>query len=172
MQYRECLQMEPICPSGAGVWIRYAVENLEAVAVFLRGSAKHRTSSVAHAGAMLGALFAYSRPFTECPDPALNPLPEQRVCFLDLAADLGADLRLHATLLQVRDEGIALSDFVPIVSSWRPHAGRFNARRFKYPDSRFARVIGTLDCAAFQQITASMRLACDFFRVEIESRWL
>jgi len=108
----------------------------------------------------------YSRPFTERADPAANQTPAQRRCFMALAADLGAELRLHAQLLQMRDEIFALSDLVSVP------AARLNARCFRYPDPRLARIIGRLDRSHFSRLAASMRLACMFYQAELLSRSL
>jgi len=142
------------------------MRHLEAAINFGHAAAKHPAGSAANSGAVLGALMTYSRPFTERADSAVNQTPAQRRCFLSLAADLGADLRLHGILLQMRDGVIALSDSV---SSQVP---RFDARRFEYPDVRVGRITRALNPGEFCRLAASMRLACNFFQAEIEIRLL
>src|SRR5262249_14709915 len=121
---------------------------------------------VGESAAVIGALIFYSRPFTERADPAVNQRSDQRQCFLSLATDLGADLRLHARLLQTRDKVIALSE---IVHSPLAHV---NARLFNYPDPRFVRLTRNLNRDAFRRLARSMRVACALFQAEIDTRSL
>ncbi|MBS0419424.1 MAG: hypothetical protein JSR66_17065 [Proteobacteria bacterium] len=165
MHHRELLLRMPVPPAPTDPWSCRAVRDLEVAINFGHVAAKHPAGSMVHAGAALGALMSYSRPFTERAD-AVNQTPEQRGCFLSLAADLGADLRLHGILLQMRDGVIALSD---IVSSQFPP---LNARRFKYPDSRVGRITRALNPGEFCRLAATMRLACHFFQAEIDIRIL
>lgn len=166
MHHRALLLKIPLPPAPANLWSRRAMRNLETAINFGHVAAKHRAGSAVHAGAVLGALMAYSRPFTERADSAVNQTPEQRRCFLSLAADLGADLRLHGILLQMRDGVIALSD---VVSAEAP---RLNARRFKFPDTRVGRITRALNPAEFCRLATSMRVACNFFQAEIDVRLL
>jgi hypothetical protein len=83
-----------------------------------------------------------------------------------LAVDLGADLRLHGMLLQMRDQIMALSDIVSFP------AGHTNARRFRYPDRRLVLITQSLNQAEFSRLAGSMRVACTFFRAEIDARAL
>jgi hypothetical protein len=147
-------------------WSAHAYRDLEIAIGYLRESTHHRRRSVGYSVAALGALISYSRPFTERPDPAVNQSPAQRRCFLALAADLGADLRLHSKLLQMRAELIALSDTV------KGPAAPLNARCFKYPDPHLARIIRHLDQAHFRKLAVSMRVACAFNQVQILARTL
>ena len=151
-------------PWGEELWSRLASRDLGVAAGYLRESAHHSRRSVGYSAAVLGALMSYSRPFTERADPAANQSPAQRRCFMAFAADLGADLRLHGQLLQMRDEIVALCDLVSV-----PAAPR-NARCFRYPDPRLARITSRLDQPHFSRLVASMRLACGFYRAETMSR--
>jgi hypothetical protein len=157
MPHRQLLQKRMAQAPKSELWSRHAARDLAVAGGFLREWSQHRTGSIGSSAAVLGALISYSRPFTERADPSFNQDVRGRHCFLALAADLGADLRLHAKVLQVRDEIIALSDVVSVP------AQRLNARRFKYPDPHFARLTGNLDGAEFRKLVAAMRAACDFF---------
>ena len=166
MPHRELLRKRAARHLEDPLWSSLAARDLEVASGFLRESGKHRRGSVAYSAAILGALISYSRPFTERPDAVLNQNAAERRCFLSLAADLGADLRLHGMLLQMRDEIIALSDIVsvPVV--------RVHARRFKYPDPRRARITAALNLSAWRRLAASMQVACRFFQAEMNTRGL
>jgi hypothetical protein len=148
------------------LWSDHAVRDLDVVVHYLRQAAHQRRCCAEHSASVLGALISYGRPFTDRAHPAVNPHPRERRCFLSLAADLGADLRLHETLLQARDEVIALSDVVhsPVT--------RLSARRFLHPDPRLSRLTRNLELARFRTLADSMRVACRFFELEMEFRRL
>src|SRR5438270_10433040 len=110
MPDRQHLHERMTQPPEGDLWSRHAARDLEVAGRFLRELGKHRNASIGYYAALLGALISYSRPFTERADPSFNQDVHGRHCFLTLAADLGADLRLHARLLQLRDEIIARSD--------------------------------------------------------------
>jgi hypothetical protein len=166
MPHRSLLQEQIAQHYEGELWSGHACRDLQVAAGFLREAGKHRTRSVGYSAALLGALISYSRPFTERSDPSVNQTAAERSCFLSLAADLGADLRLHARLLQMRDEIIALSDFVsvPVV--------RLHARRFRYPDPRLACVTRGVNLPAWRRLAASMQVACSFFQAEMATRRL
>jgi len=166
MPHRQLLQKRMAHPPEGELWSRHAARDLAVAGGFLRELGKHRTASISYSAALLGALISYSRPFTERADPSFNQDVSGRHCFLAIAADLGADLRLHAKLLQMRDELIALSDVVSLP------AHRLNARRFKYPDPHFARLTRSLDCADFRKLISEMHVACHFFHAEMQARLL
>jgi hypothetical protein len=147
-------------------WSRHALRDLDIAFGYLRESERHRRRSVPYSAAVLGALLSYSRPFTERADAALNQTPGERRCLMSLAADLGADLLMHASLLQLRDEIIALSDIV------RVPAARVSARRFKFPNPRLASITHCIDLGRFRKLAASMRVACVFFQAENDARAL
>jgi hypothetical protein len=164
MPHRQLLPLRVAQHLEAEQWSRHAVRDLEVAIGFLRDLGKHRRNSVAYSVALLGALLSYSRPFTERADPAVNQNVAERGCFLSLAADLGADLHLHGMLLQMRDQIMALSDVVSLP------AARLNARTFKYPDPRLMRITQNLSQADFQRLAGAMRVACTFFRAELDAR--
>lgn len=165
MPHRALLQRKVRQHASGEVWSPQARGDLEVAVGFLTESGNHRRTSVGYTAAVLGALRSYSRPFTERPDPAANQSPFEQRCFLSLAADLGADLQLHSALLQMRDEIIALSEIVRLPSE------HVNARRFRYPDPRFARITHALNRAAFRKLAAAMRVACAFFQAEMDARF-
>lgn len=166
MPHRELLRRRAARCLENELWATLAARDLEVAGGLLRESGKHRKTSAGYSAVMLGALLSYSRPFTEGPDPAVNQNAAERSCFLSLAADLGADLRLHAQLLQMRDEIIALSDLVKVP------AVSLHTRRFKHPDPRFVRVTGTLNLAAARRLAATMQIACSIFQAEEDGRFL
>jgi hypothetical protein len=154
----------PLPAPESGLWPKYAARDLDVVCHYLRQAQKQRRCCAEHSASVLGALIHYSRPFTERANPQVNPYPGERQCFLSLAADLGADLRLHSSLLQVRDAAMALSEVI--------HAppGRPNTRRFKHPDPRLARITRNVQIDSFRRLASTMRLACYFFAEEMDFR--
>jgi hypothetical protein len=166
MPHREQWQSKVVLPLAEESWSRHARRDLQIAISYLHESTALRRSSVSYSAAALGALIAYGRPFTERADPAANQSPALRRCFLAFAADLGADLHLHAKLLQMRDEIVALSDVVSVP------AARLNARCFRYPDQRLARITCRLDPPHFNRLAVSMRIGCEFYQAEILSRIL
>lgn len=166
MPHRELLLKISVPPVPAELWSRRAARDLQAAIHFVYVAGKNRANAAVHAGALLGALISYSRPFTERADPAMNPTPAQHKCFLGLAADLGADLLLHGKLLRVRDEVMALSDLVSLPEP------RLNARRFKSSDSGVTRITRSLNQVEFCRLATSMRVACDFFQSKTDTRLL
>jgi hypothetical protein len=166
MPHRELLPKRVSQHPAAEQWSRHAVRDLDVAIGFLGDLGKHRRNSVGYSVALLGALLSYSRPFTERADPAVNQNAAERRCFMALAADLGADLHLHRMLLQMRDQVMALSDIVSVP------AARLNARSFRYPDPHLMWITQSLSHAEFRRLAGSMRLACTFFRAEIDARAL
>ena len=150
---------------GNAPWSSHALRDLDVALGYLNESERHRRSSVRFSAAVLGTFLSYSRPFTERADAALNQTPAERRCLMSLAADLGADLLMHSSLLQLRDEIIALSDVVTV-----PAAARLNARSFIFPQPRLASITRCLDHGRFRKLADSMRVACIFFQAEIDTR--
>jgi hypothetical protein len=148
------------------LWSDCAVRDLDVVIHYLRQASHQRRCCAEYSASVLGALISYSRPFTERPHPAVNPPAHERRCFLSLAADLGADLRLHRILLQARDEVIALSELV------HSPMARFRSRCFIHPDPRLSRIIRQLELDRFRALAGIMRVACRFFGAEMNFRRL
>jgi hypothetical protein len=160
------LHRTPLHSPPIRLWSEYAARDLEIVDHYLRQAAHQRRCCAEYSASVLGALISYSRPFTERPDPAVNPHPQERRCFLSLAADLSADMRLHGRLLQARDEVIALSDVV------HSPMARLSARRFIHPDPRLSRITRNLELDRFRTLAGIMCLACGFFEAEMDFRRL
>jgi len=156
----------PPPPSEGGLWSKYAARDLDVVVHYLCRADKQRRGCAERSASVLGALISYSRPFTERGNPHAEQYPGERRCFLSLAADLGADLRVHSILLQARDRAMALSDIVPMP------AAQSSARRFKYPNPTLARITRNLDLDDFRRLTVTMRIACRFFEAEMDFRRL
>jgi hypothetical protein len=117
-------------------------------------------------GFLLGAVIAYARPFTRSASLTFNQHPDQKECFMGIAADLGANTRVHSAVLLAREELIALSD------PWGSLPGRASGthrrmRRFVYPNPRCARIMSRIDLGDFHRVTVLMRLACVFFLAEV-----
>jgi hypothetical protein len=158
-------KIPPVAPEGE-LWSRYAARDLDVVIHYLHQAAKQRRCGAGYTASILRALICYSKPFTERANPVVNQYPRERECFLSLAADLGADLRLHALVLQARDAVVALSDLAPAPSA---HS---SIRRFKHPDARLARIIRTLELGCFRTLVVRMRVACNFIEAEMDIRRL
>ena len=156
----------PLPPPESGLWSRYAARDLDVVCHYLRQAEKQRRGCAEYSASMLGALVCYSRPFTERANLRIDQHPGERQCFLSLAADLGADLRLHSILLQARDEAMALSEVIHV-----PLA-RSSARRFKHPDPRLARITRHVQIDGFRRLAGIMRVGCYFFESEMDFRHL
>ena len=154
----------PLPVPESGLWSKYAARDLDVVCHYLHQARKQRKCCAEHAASVLGALIHYSRPFTERANPHIDQYPGERQCFMSLAADLGADLRLHSSLLQARDEAMARSEVV------HPSLARPNARRLKHPDPRLARITRQLQIDSFRRLANTMRVACYFFEEEMDFR--
>jgi hypothetical protein len=115
---------------------------------------------------MLGAVIAYARPFTDSVRLTFRQQPEQRKCFMGIAADLGANTAMHAAILLARDQLIALSDPWGAANS-RASEAHPSLRRFVYPNPGCARIVARLDLCDFDRIAVLMRLACVFFLAEV-----
>jgi len=154
----------PLPAPESGLWSKYAGRDLDVACHYLRQAEKQRRCCAEHSASMLGALICYSRPFTERANPHIEQHPDERQCFLSLAADLGADLRLHSILLQARDEAMFLSDVI--------HApvARSNARLFKHPDPSLARITRRVDIDSFRRLASTMRIGCYFLETEMDFR--
>ena len=66
--------------------------------------------------------------------------------------------------MQARDEALALSEAV------HSPLARPNARRFKHPDPRLARITRHVQIDRFRRLASTMRVACYFFEEEMEFR--
>jgi hypothetical protein len=153
-------------PAEAGGWPLNAARDFVAALDFLSKEAKCRTNTAEHMGCLLGAVIAYARPFTASANLTFHHHPDRRQCFMELAADLGADTRVHCAVLLAREDLIASSD------SWESPSGRSlgaqrSMRRFVYPNPRVARIMSRIDLRDFRRIAILMRLACIFFLAEV-----
>jgi hypothetical protein len=156
----------PGLPANILLWLEFTVRDLDTAAGYLRNCEQNRRDSVVGASALIGALLSYARPFTERSNPSLNPLPEQQHRFLELAAQLGADLRVHAALMQVRADVVALSERVPVVSANPTEPSGASLRRFNYPDPNIDRVMESIDLRAFAEVVQAMRRGCEAWLAE------
>jgi len=154
----------PLPAPEGGLWSKYAARDLDVVCHYLHQAHRQRRGCAEHSASVLGALIYYSRPFTERAKPHIDQYPGERQCFMSLAADLGADLLLHSCLLHARDEAMALSKAVhsPLAQP--------NARRFKHPEPRLARITRQVQIDSFRRLASTMRVACYFFEDEMDFR--
>jgi hypothetical protein len=167
MKHPTTLRTARTHPREAGDWPLNAARDFSTASHFLSNSKQSKRLSVDHLACLLGAVISYARPFTEPSMTALNQQPHQRNCFLEIATDLGADIRLHAALLLARDEIVSLSDaFDGATARGLKAAGR-RLRSFSFPNPRAVGVVSRIDLAAFSRIAMLMRLACIFFLAEV-----
>ena len=153
----------PLPALESGLWSTYAARDLDVVCHYLHQAHKQRRCCAEYSVSLLGALIYYSRPFTERANPPIDQYPGEQ-CFMSLAADLGADLRLHSSLLQARDEVMALSAVL------HPPLAQPTTRRVKHPDPRLARITRPLKIDRFRRLASTMRIACYFFEEEMDFR--
>jgi hypothetical protein len=153
-------------PPEARRWPLNAAGDFASAIGFLRKNAMCNPNSAEHLGLLLGAVIAYARPFSERVSRSFNQHRDQRECFMGIAADLGADMKLHCAVLLAREELIASSE------PWRNVSGRAlgshrSMRRFAYPNPRCASITGRIGMRDFASIAMLMRLACTFFLTEL-----
>jgi hypothetical protein len=153
-------------PAEAGGWSLTAAGDFFTASDFLRKVRKCKRGSAEHMGLLLGAVIAYARPFTDMVSRTFNQLPEHRQCFMGLAADLGADIGVHANILLAREKLVVMSDSCGTVPGGSSGPQR-RWRKFAYPNPRCARVLELIESRDFGRNAGLMRLACVFFLAEV-----
>jgi hypothetical protein len=153
-------------PAEASGWSLSAASDFFTASDFLRKVRKCKGDSAEHMGLLLGAVIAYARPFTDITSRTFNQPPEQRQCFMGIAADLGADIDVHVNILLAREKLIGLSDYY-VPGSEGLAGPRRHWRKFVYPNPRCARILDAIERGDFRRNAALMRLACVFFLAEV-----
>jgi hypothetical protein len=153
-------------PAEASGWSLSAASDFFTASDFLRKVRKCERDSAEHMGLLLGAVIAYARPFTDIASRTFNQPPEQRQCFMGIAADLGADIDVHVNILRAREKLIVLSDFCGHVPDGLSGPRR-HWRKFVYPNPRCARILDPIERGDFRRNAGLMRLACVFFLAEV-----
>jgi hypothetical protein len=152
-------------PSEAGGWPLSAAADFLSAVDFLRKEEKCRPDTAEHMGVLLGAVIAYARPFTDSASQAFNQHPDQKECFMGIAADLGSNPDVHSAILLAREELLVLSD------SWgascRASGSHRRMRRFAYPNPHCAGIMSRIDLGDFRRAAILMRLACVLFLAEV-----
>ncbi|HEY6484251.1 MAG TPA: hypothetical protein VIY54_12075 [Steroidobacteraceae bacterium] len=137
----------------------HSSRDFRATLEFIERARRHDATEIEHIALLMGALFSYERPFRDATESVSHSLPSHHNCFLDFAIDLGMDLSMHASLMDMSNRAIAHAQTVlqPVSDT---HDRTVHS--FVFPNRISKMLTHTLDLDAFERITRVMLLACHF----------
>jgi hypothetical protein len=135
----------------------------------LLNSSRDFAAAVEYTALLLAGLVSYSRPFTDRDGSVLGPTLHEIPIFLDVAGDLGADLEIHAKIMQLSARAITGAQTAVPPAERSDGTSTLRVHRFSFPHPFGHLLLDHLDVRAFQQIANLMRLACVFTLTEIGS---
>lgn len=133
-----------------------AVRDFENARKYLAALERHTMPSVEHEALLLAAIIAYWRPFSPN-EKGKAPKADPSLTIADFGDLTPAQIELHETLKQIRNKGLAHSEFEFNPTQFNPRSGVYSGRTFSVVDQNINLALFASTLKLFEDICHGRR---------------